>query len=56
MAWPDCAPPASSNIASKPPKSDRFEENRLCFAKPVFFIAELSPQALTVVNHMETIT
>jgi hypothetical protein len=55
MAWQACGPPASSNIGSKLSQTERFDENRLRFAKPVFFMPELFAAALTVVNHMETI-
>jgi hypothetical protein len=55
MAWPACGPPASSNIGSKLSRTERFDENRLRFAKPVFFMSKLLTPALTNVNHMETI-
>jgi hypothetical protein len=56
MALPDCAPPASSNIANSPsPESTAFDENRLRIAKPIFVFVEDSPDPLTFVNHIETI-
>jgi DNA modification methylase len=36
-------------------RTERFDENRLRFAKPVFFMSKLLTPALTNVNDMETI-
>jgi hypothetical protein len=55
MVWQAYGPPGSSNIGSKLSRTERFDENRLRFAKPVFFMSELFVAALTAVNHMETI-
>jgi hypothetical protein len=55
MVLPACGPPGSSNIGSKLSRTGRFDENRLRFAKPFFFMPELFAAALTAVNHMETI-
>jgi len=44
MALPDCAPPASSNIANKHPSEPYyFDENRLRLAKPIFLMLNFRP-------------
>ena len=56
MAWLGCAPRESSNTANKrSAQIIAFEEDRLRFAKPIFFIFEDSHAPLTLVNHIETI-